>query len=105
MELEAGRSIPADSLVEAALDEMRDLNLGNRAKVQARTGETHRVVPSLKQGDSLVIFCPARGQTLVFLDDRKTGELDDTSFCPAIMSIWLHPASGQGELLRALLNE
>lgn len=104
MELEPGRNIPADSLVDAALDEMHDLNLGDRAKLQMWAGEMHRVVPNVKKGDTLVIFCPASGKTFLYLDNRKTGEVDDSSFCPAIMSIWLHPASSQGELRRALLR-
>jgi hypothetical protein len=104
MELEPGRSIPADSLVEAALDEMRDLKLGDAAKLQTWGSEMRQLVPDVRKGDAFVIFCPSGGETLVFLDNRKTGEVRDTSLCPAIMGIWLHPASSKGELRRSLLG-
>ena len=104
MELQPGRSIPADSLVEAALDEMRELKLGDAAKLQTWAGEMHQLVPDVRKGDIFVIFCPSGGQTLVFLDNRKTGEVQDTSLCPAIMGIWLHPETSKGELRRTLLR-
>jgi hypothetical protein len=105
MELESGRSIPADSLVKAAVDEMRDLKLGDRTQVQTWSGEMRKVLPNLKKGDKLVIFCPASGKTIVFVDDRETGEVDDTSLCPAVMNIWLHPAASKSDLRRSLLQQ
>ena len=105
MELEPGRTIPADSLVEAALDQMQDLRLGDAVKLQTWAREMRRLVPDVRKGDIFVIFCSSGGETLVFLDNRKTGEVQDTSLCPAIMSIWLHPESSKGELRRALLGQ
>lgn len=104
MELEPGRNIPAASLVEAALDEMRDLKLGDTTRLGTWEQEMRRLVPDVKEGDVFVIFCPSGGDTLVFLDNRPTGEIQDPSLCPAIMSIWLHPASSKEELRRALLG-
>jgi hypothetical protein len=104
MELEPGHSIPADSLVEAALEEMRDLKLGDPAKLQTWAREMRQLVPDVNKGNIFVIFCPSDGETLVFLDNRKTGEVQDSSLCPAIMSIWLHPETSKGELRHALLR-
>jgi len=105
VELEPARTIPAATLIDAALEEMHDLNLGNKAKLQVWRHEMQEIVPNVKQGDEFVIFCPVSGKTLVYLDSRQKGEVDDTTLCPAIMSIWLHPASSQQDLRRALLKQ
>jgi hypothetical protein len=105
VELEPARTIPAATLLEAALEEMHDLNLGNEARLKVWRSEMGAIVPSVKQGDDLVIFCPVSGKTLVYLDGRERGTVDDTTLCPAIMSIWLHPATSQQELRRALLKQ
>jgi hypothetical protein len=105
VELEPARTIPAATLIDAALEEMHDLNLGNKARLKVWRREMQEIVPSVKQGDDFVIFCPVSGKTLVYLDGHQKGEVDDTTLCPAIMSIWLHPASSQQELRRALLSQ
>lgn len=84
---------------------MQDLRLGDAVKLQTWAREMRRLVPDVRKGDIFVIFCSSGGETLVFLDNRKTGEVQDTSLCPAIMSIWLHPESSKGELRRALLGQ
>ena len=105
VELEAARTIPADTLFDAALEEMHDLNLGNEARFKVWQTEMRGMVPTVKQGDELVIFCPVSGKTLVYLDGRERGAVDDTTLCPAIMAIWLHSATSQQELRRKLLRQ
>ena len=105
VELEPARTIPASTLIDAALEEMHDLNLGDEARLQVWRREMQEYVPNIKQGDRFVIFCPVSGKTIIYLDNRQKGEVDDTTLCPAIMSIWLHPASSHQELRRALLGQ
>jgi len=105
VELEAARTIPATTLLDAALEEMQDLNLGNQARLKVWRSEMGAIVPTVKEGDDLVIFCPVSGKTLVYLDGHERGTVDDTTLCPAIMSIWLHPATSQQELRRKLLRQ
>lgn len=106
VELEPARTIPAATLIDAALEEMHDLNLGDEARLQVWRRELWEIVPTkVKQGDRFVIFCPVSGKTFVYVDNRQKGEVDDTTLCPAIMSIWLHPASSHQELRRALLGQ
>lgn len=105
VELKPSRTIPANTLIDAALEEMRELNLGNESRLQTWRQEMTQLVPNVKDGDRFVIFCPTSGKTLVYLDGHRRGEVDDTTRCPAIMGIWLNPASSQQELRRKLLKQ
>jgi hypothetical protein len=105
VELEPARAISAANLVDAAVDEMRKLSLGDKGRLKVWRTEMQEIVPNVKRGDCFVIFCPASGKTVVYLDGRQTGEVDDATLCPAIMNIWVHPGSSQQELRRALLKQ
>ena len=106
VELEPARTIPASTLIDAAIR-------GNAQPKPRRRGQASGVgdvnagvrTKTVKQGDRFVIFCPVSGKTIIYLDNRQKGEVDDTTLCPAIMSIWLHPASSHQELRRALLGQ
>jgi hypothetical protein len=64
-----------------------------------------KVIPNVKQGDQVVVFCSPRSQTLVYLNDSRVGAVDDPSFCPAIMSVWLHPGTKHQSIRKSLLRQ
>ena len=104
LDLEPGRTVPADTLVKNAISEMRDLKVGDDRQIRTWQAELKQLIPDVKQGDQVVIFCSPSNRTLVYLNNSSTGSVDDPSFCPAIMSVWLHPQTKHQAVRRSLLG-
>ncbi len=105
LDIEPGRDVPADTLVKNAIAEMRDLKVGDARQLGIWQAEMKKLIPNVKQGDQIVIFCPDTNRTLAYLNDSSTGEVDDPSFCPAIMSVWLHPQTKHQAVRKSLLRQ
>ena len=105
LDLEPSRVVPADTLVKNAIKEMRDLKVGDESKLKTWHAEMTKVIPDVRPGDQIVIFCSDTNRTLVYLNDSSTGEVDDPSFCPAIMSVWLHPQTKHQAMRKSLLRQ
>jgi hypothetical protein len=104
-DLEPSRVVPADTLVKNAIKEMRDLKVGDESKLKTWQAEMIKVIPNVRPGDQVVIFCSDTNRTLVYLNDSSTGEVDDPSFCPAVMSVWLHPQTKHQAMRKSLLRQ
>lgn len=104
LDLEPSRVVPADTLVKNAIKEMHDLKVGDESKLKTWQAEMTKVIPNVRPGDQIVIFCSDTNRTLVYLNDSSTGEVDDPSFCPAIMSVWLHPQTRHQTMRKSLLS-
>ena len=105
LEIEPGRAVPADTLVKNAIAEMRDLKVGDESKLRIWQAEMRKIIPNVKQGDQIVIFCSDTNRTAAYLNDSITGEVDDRSFCPAVMSVWLHPQTKHQAMRKSLLRQ
>ena len=105
LDLEPRRVVSADTLVKNAIREMRDLKVGDESKLKTWQAEMTKVIPDVRSGDQIVIFCSDTNRTLVYLNDSSTGEVDDPSFCPAIMSVWLHPQTKHQAMRKSLLRQ
>jgi hypothetical protein len=105
LDLEPGRAVPADTLVKNAIAEMRALKVGDERKLTIWQAEMRKVIPNVQQGDQIVIFCSDTNRTLAYLNDSSTGEVDDPSFCPAVMSVWLHPQTKHQAMRKSLLGQ
>jgi Chalcone isomerase-like len=105
LDVEAGKSVSADTLVKASMDEMSRLKLGNASQLEAWRQELKRLIPSVRPGDQVVVFCPNEAKTLVYYNGGNQGEVDDATLCPAIMNVWLHPASQSQEMRKSLLAQ
>lgn len=103
LDLEAGRSVSADTLVNKAMDEMRRLKLGDASQLASWRLEMRRLIPSVNSGDQIVVFCPSDAKTLTYYNGRIQGEVNDATLCPAIMNVWLHPASQNQAMRKSLL--
>jgi hypothetical protein len=93
LDLEPGRKVSANTLVNAAMDEMRRLGLGDASELASWRLEMRQLIPNLNSGDQIVVFCPGDAKTVVYYNGRSRGEVDDATLCPAIMNVWLHPSS------------
>ena len=105
LDIEPGRAVPADTLVKNAIAEMRDLKVGDERQLGIWQAEMRKLVPNLKQGDQIVIFCPDTKRTLAYVNDSSTGAIDDPSFCTAVMSVWLHPQTKHQAMRKSLLRQ
>jgi chalcone isomerase-like protein len=105
LDVEAGKNVSADTLVKASMDEMSRLKLGNASQLMAWSQELKRLMPNVRPGDQVVVFCRNEAKTLVYYNGRSQGEADDATLCPAIMNVWLHPDSQSKELRRSLLAQ
>ncbi len=103
LDVESGRSVSADTMVNNAMDEMRRLKLGDASQLASWRLEMRRLIPNLNPGDQVVVFCPSEEKTLTYYNGRIQGEVDDATLCSAIMNIWLHPASQNQALRKSLL--
>lgn len=104
LDLEPGRAVPADTLVKNAISEMRDLKVGDENKLKIWQMEMKKVIPNVHPGDQVVIFCADTNRTVLYLNDSSTGEVDDQTFCPALMSVWLHPQTKHKAMRKSLLG-
>ena len=105
LDVEASKSVSADALVKASMDEMSRLKLGDAAQLAAWRQELKRLMPSVRPGDQVVVFCPKESKTLMYYNGRSQGEVDDATLCAAIMDVWLHPASQSQEMRKSLLAQ
>ena len=105
LDIEPGRDVPADTLVKSAIAQMRDLKLGDARQLGIWQAELKKLIPNVKQGDQVVIFCSDTNRTLSYLNNSSTGEVDDPSFCQAIMSVWLHPQTKHQAMRKSLLRQ
>jgi len=103
LDVEPGRSVSADTLVNNAMGEMRRLKLGDASQLASWRLEMMRLIPDVKSGDQVVVFCPSEAKTLAYYNGRIQGEVDDATLCSAIMNVWLHPASQNQALRKSLL--
>jgi Chalcone isomerase-like len=104
LDVEPGKSVSSETLVKTATDEMNRLNLGNAARLAAWRQELMRLLPNVKSGDQVVLFCPHDGRTVTYYNGRDYGEVADPTLCPAIMNVWLHPQSKSKDLRKSLLG-
>jgi hypothetical protein len=105
LDIEPNRAVPSDTLVSNAIAEMRTLKVGDERRLKAWQAEMKQVIPDVRQGDQVVIFCSDANHTFVYLNDKSTGKVDDPSFCPALMSVWLHPQTKHQSMRKSLLRQ
>ena len=105
LDIEPGRAVPAETLVKNAIAEMHDLRIGDDSKIRLWQAEMRKIMPSVKEGDQVVIFCAPSSRTLLYFNNSTAGEVDDPSFCPAVMSVWLHPETKHQAMRKSLLRQ
>jgi hypothetical protein len=103
LQLVYARTIAKDRIVTASLDELKGLGFNVEANPQWRT-ELNSVLADVKEGDKLTgVYNPGKG-AVFFLNDQRTGRLDDT-LAQAFFSIWFDPRTSEPELRTALIGE
>jgi hypothetical protein len=104
LDLESNRAISGDQLTAAGIGEMTRLAVGTPQQISAWRGQMERVLPSVKSGDQLVVFCAPNHKTFFYYNGAPRGEIDDPAFGAAFFSIWLDPRTKNPALRKSLLN-
>lgn len=104
IDIEPNRTVPSDTLVKNAIAEMRDLKVGDERQLGIWQAEMRKLIPGVRRGDQVVILCSDSKRTVAYLNDTRSGEVDDPSFCPAVMSVWLHPKTKHQAMRKSLLR-
>ena len=104
LDLESNRTISGDQLTAAGVGEMTRLAVGTPQQIAAWRGQMERVLPSVKSGDQLVVFCAPNHKTFFYYNGAERGEIDDPAFGAAFFSIWLDPRTKNPALRKSLLN-
>ena len=103
LSLTYARSLEGHAIVDASLDQMRDLGLPVDQNPQWGP-ELAKVIVSVARGDTLTgVYTPGEG-AVFFHNDRKTGQIDER-LARAFFAIWLDPKTSAPRLRQALLGQ
>ncbi|HRL75095.1 MAG TPA: chalcone isomerase family protein [Candidatus Accumulibacter phosphatis] len=103
LQLDYRRDIASDRLVATSIDEMRRLG-ASEAQLQRWRPELQKVLPDVREGDSIVgLHHPGRSASF-YHRGRQTGEVPDAEFARLFFAIWLDPRTRNPELRSALLR-
>lgn len=103
LSLNYARNLEGQAIVDASLDQMRDLGLPVDQNPQWGL-ELGKVLVSVARGDTLTgVYTPGEG-AVFFHNDRKTGEIDER-LARAFFAIWLDPKTSAPRLRQALLGQ
>ncbi|HYA36386.1 MAG TPA: chalcone isomerase family protein [Candidatus Binataceae bacterium] len=105
LDVSVQRAIPAGQLIDAGINEMERLGVGDATKRKQWKSELTGVVPDLRKDQRLIVFCNPNHTTYFYLDSGRIGEINDPSFGPAFFSIWLDPRTAKPQLRKSLLNK
>lgn len=104
LDIESNRSVSSGQLVDAGAKEMTRLGVGTPQQREAWRADLQRLMPSVKSGDQLVVYCAPNHKTLFYLNGNERGEITDPAFGSAFFSIWLDPRTSNPNLRKSLLN-
>lgn len=97
------RSISRDQIVDASIDQMRDLGIKVSQHPEWQS-KLQRVFVDVTEGDSLTgIYMPGQG-AVFYAGDRLTGQVDE-GLAKAFFAIWLDPKTTAPDLRLALLGQ
>ena len=98
------RTLPAEMIISASLDELKRLRNPAPALLQSWSEALRRIVPDVGLNDRLVgLFIP--GKAVKFYSaSRSLGEINDPLFVEGFAAIWLDPATRNKALREALLG-
>ena len=98
------RTLPAQMIISASLDELKRLRNPAPELLQSWSEALRRIVPDVGLNDRLVgHFIPGKGVRF-YSSVAWLGEMNDPLFAEGFAAIWLDPATGNTALREALLG-
>ena len=99
------RTLPAEMIVSASIDELKRLREPALDILQSWTDALRRIVPDVTLDDRLVgCFTPGQGVSF-YSATALLGEIRDPAFAEAFAAIWLDPDTRSASLRESLLGE
>ena len=103
LSLRYARDVSRGDIVEASIDQMRDLGLPVSRHPEWKA-KLDQVMASVKSGDTLTgVYTPGQG-AVFFHNDKLTGQVSE-QLAKAFFAIWLDPKTTEPKLRQALLGK
>jgi glycine cleavage system H lipoate-binding protein len=103
LSLRYARDVSREDIVEASIDQMRDLGLPVSRHPEWKA-KLDQVMASVKSGDTLTgVYTPGQG-AVFFHNDKLTGQVNE-QLAKAFFAIWLDPKTTEPKLRQALLGK
>lgn len=102
--LEYARGLEGQLIAERSLIEMRRIGPIEADSGQRWLAFMREAFPDVRAGDQICGRCDGRGRASFLYNGQPHGEIDDPAFTRLFFGIWLHPATSQPEMRRALLG-
>ncbi len=97
------RNISGRDIADASVKEMRNLGVGDEARLKGWGGQMARIFPDVRPGDHILgVQLPDAAR--FFFNDRGIGTIDDPAFARAFFAIWLDARTSAPDLRAALLK-
>lgn len=97
------RNIAGKAIAEASVKEMRQLGIGDDARLRRWGEQMERIFPDVRPEDHITgLHLPQEAR--FFHNGRLIGTVDDAAFAEAFFAIWLDPRTSAPELRAALLR-
>lgn len=100
--IEYARDIEASMLIKSTLKEWQRLAVEWKPDWQK---QLENIWPSVKSGDELLLLVKNPGVSQFFYNRELIGEITDSEFAPAFLSIWLSTNTRKPEIRKQLLGE
>lgn len=96
------RTISADAIVDASVDEIRKLAVANDTQLAQWRAQMKKLFPDVHPGDHILGVYDAQGARF-FYNDNFIGTIESAEFARAFFGIWLDAKTSAPDLRNALL--
>lgn len=97
------RRVPADRLVEATLEQWREIGLNDDPSLRGWLRQIRTIWPDIEPGDVLMLQVDQDGVSHFFGTEGYLGTIPDPAFGNAFIAIWLSPDTTEPTLRKQLL--
>jgi hypothetical protein len=95
----------SDEIIDRTLQEIRDAQSVSDAQAKRWRAELKRVIPDVKDGDTIKATARPERDLSFTHNGKKTGVITDKSLIAPFMNIWLGPKTNEPELRDKLLGK
>ena len=104
LDIEYAMSLDGADLVEASVEEMRDLGIRDEGLLARWAGEMAAAFPDVKKGDRLVGLAVPGVEARFYSSRGRLATIRDPAFVDAFFSIWLAEQTSAPEVRAGLLG-
>ncbi|MBK8890258.1 MAG: chalcone isomerase family protein [Dechloromonas sp.] len=97
------RNISGRDIADASVKEIRNLGVGDEARLKGWGEQMASIFPDVRPGDH-ILGVQLPDEARFFFNDRSIGTIDDPAFARAFFAIWLDAKTSAPDLRAALLK-